>query len=159
LDVNAELAQLAGTAREFLRVEYVWRLVDQVACRQHSVDDGGASAKRLAACGHVSHRNGNPGVQFIVLSVLVGLVAFEPIAPQQDACSEQSSLLRVHRLPRQLGDDRYRFACRIQFSGQYPSKPEKIPFLELGVPASSDHDQALNPDSLGFKDIEGGATL
>ena len=49
LDLDAELAQLAGAAREFLGEKDVRRLVDEIARGDHAIDDVGVGANAFRA--------------------------------------------------------------------------------------------------------------
>ena len=49
LDLDAELAQRAGAARELDRIEHVGRLVDEIARHEHAVGDGRRALQALRA--------------------------------------------------------------------------------------------------------------
>ncbi|MHC2280576.1 hypothetical protein ACVME8_007219 [Bradyrhizobium diazoefficiens] len=61
LDLDAELAEQACAAREFLGEKHIRRLVDEVARDDHAVDDMAGRGKRLLGRGDIAHRKRDIG--------------------------------------------------------------------------------------------------
>ena len=68
LDLDADLLELAGAAREFDREKHVRRLVDEFARDDHAVDDMGFRREGLARGGDVADRDRNVGARTAPLS-------------------------------------------------------------------------------------------
>ena len=80
VDIDAELPELAGAAREFDRIEHVRRFVDELARDDHAIDDMGLRREGFSRGADIADRNRNLGTQRAVLAVLLlGLVAVEPV--------------------------------------------------------------------------------
>ena len=97
LDLDAELAQLAGAAREFLGVEHVRRLVDEFARDDDAIDDVRAGRESLPRGGHIADRERDVGAQGGILAVLLfGLVAVELVGAQPHARGDRGRLIGLH---------------------------------------------------------------
>ena len=155
LDLDAELLELAGAAREFHGIENVRRLVDEFARDHHAVHDMGCRREGLARGGDIPDGDRNIGTKRAVLALfLLGLVAIEFIRAQPDARRDGGGGIVLHRGLRQFGDHGDRFAGAVELARRHPSEFEKILFLDLGRLADTDHDQALRLDSVRRRDIE-----
>ena len=88
----------ASAAGEFLGIEHVRRLVDELARQDDAVDDIGVRREGLLCGGDVLDRERHLGAQAAILAVLLfGLVAVELIGTQLHAGGDGGCLVRLHR--------------------------------------------------------------
>src|SRR6478609_4840126 len=160
LDLDSELAQLRGAAREFDGEQHVRGLVHQIARHQHAVYDVGARRKGLSRRTDVIDGERNLAAQGGVFAILLfGLVTVEFICAQPYAGGDRGGLLRLHRAVGQFRHDRYGAIARTQFAGRCAAELEEILFLDVRELAGADHDQTRGLEPLRGQDIEHGPAL
>ncbi len=143
LDVDAELAELAGAARELHGIEYVRRLIHEFACHDDAIDDVRVRSKGLSRGGYIADGERDVRVQSGIFAVfLLGLVAVEFIGAQPYPRCNRGRLIRLHLPRRQFRDDRHGVCAGAQFAGCRTAKLEKIPVLDGRELAGADHNQA-----------------
>ncbi len=155
--LDAELAQLARAAREFLGEQHVGRLVDEIARGDDAIDDVGVWRERFSRGSDIADRERNFGLQGGILAILLfGLVAVEFIGAQPHARCDRSRLIRFHRPVRQFRNDRHGFLAGEQFTGDRAAELEKIVVLRAFELAGADHDQARSLQPLRRQNIQRG---
>ena len=153
--LTPSLRNRLGAAGKFDGVEHVRRLIHQFARDQHAIDDMGIGREGLACSADIADRHRHIDPQGGFLAVLfLGLVAVEFVGAQPHPRGDRGGLLGLHGRRRQLRDNGHRFAAGIELAGDRAAEFEEVLFLEFGKLAGSDHDQALNLDSLRRQNIE-----
>ena len=155
LDIDAKPAQSTGAAGKFHGVEHVRGLIHQFARHQDAIDDMGIGCERLARSADIADRHRHVDPQGGFLAVLFpGLVAVEFVGAQPHPRGDRGGLPGLHGSGRQFGNNGRRFAAGIEFAGDRAAEFEEVLFLEFGMLAGSDHDQALNLDSIRRQNIK-----
>ena len=156
LDIDAELAQLAGAARKFRGVEHVRRLVHQFACHDDAVDNLSVRSEGLSRGCHIIDGERDIACQGDLLAVLLlGLVAIEFIGAQPYPRCDRGRLIGRHRTGRQFRHDRHSAIAGAQLAGCRAAKLEKIIVLDGRELAGAGHDQTRGLETLRRQNIKG----
>jgi hypothetical protein len=157
LHLDAELLEFPGAPGEFLRIERVGGLVDEVARHVDPVGDRVEGLKGLARGrgGRGQHAH-LLEVRAVVL-LLLGLVAVEAVGTQAKPRGQQGGdLAGLHRrLARQFGRDRrLRRLGRLQQARRRAAQHFEVARLELADVAGAEHDDAVELGVAGRDDLD-----
>src|SRR5215208_7789352 len=155
LDGNAELFQLSGTTREFLRKENIRRFIDEIAGQHHPLCYSVTRGVGLLHRGDASDRYRDFDLLRALLTLFaLGLVAIEYVGAQANSQRQLGRPFRLDRAAWQVGDDLGVRRCWRKLAHGNPTELHELSRLEVGDFTGTDDDQPCHLESRRRQNIE-----